>query len=101
MLFTLANRGSDRLNLTKIEVKDSVGGTTTMFTGVSAFVYFNAGEEKTIAKNTDATAPFSNQCLGMTAGTVFDYSTVTFTYSQGGITGIKQTGARPLVGRCS
>jgi hypothetical protein len=104
---SIANRGSDRLNLTSVNFTDSVGTsefnvyTFSLAQGSNPVggITFNAGEEKMIGNNT---APGSNnQCTGAAAGAVFDYKSVIFTYNQGGITGMKQTGARPLVGRCS
>jgi hypothetical protein len=109
IVLTLANRGSDRLNLTKIEFSDSVGTSSfTVFNGtvmtVSPAVYgltFNTGGEATVYNTSVPDTKPYNQCSGSASGTVFDYKTVTFTYNQGSLQGIKQTGARPLVGRCS
>ena len=58
----------------------------------------NPGEEKWINATAFTTG---NLCAGQSSGTPFEYKTIIFTYTQGGITGIKQTGAKPLAGKCS
>ena len=106
--FSVSNRGSDRLNLTSINLSDPVGTASFEIYNISntggagngnpGGVSFNAGEEKIVYNYTGPL--LINQCTG-TTGAVFDYKTVTFTYSSGGVNNIKQTGARPLVWRCS
>lgn len=54
---------------------------------------FNAGEEKKI------TATLGTTCG--TTGTPFTYSNVTLTYNQGEISALKETGDKPLIGKCS
>ena len=94
---SVASRVSDRLSLTSVDFADSLGNTINVYNGVQTF---NAGQELTLTNATWTAA--GNQCLGgSTTGTVFDYATVTFTYTQGTVVGVKQVGARPLTGRCS
>ncbi len=81
----IRNMGTEKITLTDVS-----------FAGTSLAVpqtVFNSGESKKVTGT-----------LGMTcgsAGTGFSYANITFTYTQGTITGNKQTGDKPLVGKCS
>ncbi len=90
---SVASRVGDKLNLTSVSLDDGLGGAALTWSPNSVY---NAGEEKAASTNSA-----SSLCNAATSGSPFEYKTVTFTYTQGGISGIKQTGARPLSGRCS
>jgi hypothetical protein len=98
-ILSVASRSGEKLQLTNLTFGDSLGTYVVYNTSTS----FSAGEEKTLSSfsvtNLNFNTTRGNQCSS--TGTPFDYSDVVFTYTQGSITGIKQTGARPLVGRCS
>lgn len=81
----VANRLSTKLTLTNVSFDgtDLAVGSTT----------FKGGEEKTVTGTLGASCG--------SAGTPFEYTTVVLTYTQGSITGIKQTGDKPLIGKCS
>lgn len=83
---SMKNMGTDRLNLTAVKVA-TVDGTVTA-------VLFTAGETKaiTIADVTDCG----------TAGTPFSVNLVmTYDNVESTLTGISETGTKPLVGKCS
>ena len=99
---SVSNRLAEKVNLTSIEVQDGFGNTGTIMT---PNVFFNAGEEAVLNA---AEAVYHNSTLnpctttGTTkTGNTFEFKIVAFTYTQGTITGIRQQGAQPLVGRCS
>ncbi|VVC02695.1 Uncharacterised protein [Candidatus Bilamarchaeum dharawalense] len=81
----LANNDIDRLTITEI----TVDGTSVY----SSTTSFGSGETKVI------TGTLGSSCG--TAGTPFIYNNVMITYTKGAITGMKQTGTKPLVGKCS
>ena len=100
IVLSVASRVSDRLNLTSVDFADSLSNTVNVYS-VSTGTLFNAGQEQTISNITTWNTG-GNQCAnGAATGAVFDYATVTFTYTQNGVAGVKQVGARPLTGRCS
>lgn len=81
---TVANRLSTKLKLTNVSFDgNDLGITSTNFKG---------GEEKTI------TGTLATACSPVGSG--FEYAVV-FTYNQGSISGIQQTGDKPLIGKCS
>ena len=81
----LQNNDLERLTITDITIDNSsVFSTATQF---------DSGESKVIS----ATAP--SDCGA--AGEVFTYNDVIITYTKGEVTGLKQVGAKPLVGSCS
>jgi len=95
---SVANRISEKLNLTGIEVQDGFGNNGTIITPLQ---FFNAGEEAVV---TNSTFVNLNPCSSTTTsrtGASFEFKVVAFTYNQGTITGIRQQGAQSLVGRCS
>jgi len=81
----VANNDLDKLTITDI----SVEGTSIFSTSTS----FTSGEVKVLS-GTVGTA-----CGA--AGTPFTYNNVIITYTKGSITAMKQTGTKPLVGKCS
>jgi len=83
---TLVNRLSTKLNLTDVSfANSSLANVTT--------TQFNGGQEQTLSGTLGATCG--------AAGTPFEYATIVFTYDQSGINSIKQTGDKPLIGKCS
>lgn len=81
----VANNDLDRLTVTDVSVD-----------GVSVFsnsTQFTSGETKVLS------GTLGTGCGA--AGTPFTYNNVVFTYNKGTLTGIKQTGTKPLVGKCS
>ena len=95
----ISSRVSDRMNLTSVDFADSLSNSVNVYSGATGTL-FNAGQEQTLSNLTTWNVA-GNQCLTAASGSVFDYATVTFTYTKAGITGYKQVGARPLTGRCS
>lgn len=81
---TLENRLSERLNLTSI----TLAGTDISVTATN----FGGGEAKTV------TGTLGTTCG--TSGTQYQYDVVV-NYAQGAISGKKQTGQKPLVGKCA
>lgn len=81
----LANNDLDKLEVTDI----SVDGASVYSTAKN----FTSGEVSVVAATLGTTCG--------TAGTNFQYEDVVITYNKGTITGIKQTGTKPLVGKCS
>ncbi|MFA5246323.1 MAG: hypothetical protein WC408_00345 [Candidatus Micrarchaeia archaeon] len=102
MTFTVSNRLSDRLNLTSIEVQDGFGNTGTIMTPNQVF---NAGEEATLSATSTVYYNASlNPCTTTgtsKTGSTYEFKVVSFVYNQNTISGIRQTGAQSLVGRCS
>lgn len=81
---TLQNQLSEQLTLTEIFLtNDDLGVADTVFQG---------GEQKTITGTLGATCGSS--------GARFNY-TMVLQYNQAGITGINQTGAKELIGKCT
>jgi hypothetical protein len=82
---TIANRISTAINVTLV-LFDGNAVNSTSFSLVG-------GQEQTISVNAT--------CGSSSSGQPIQFSTVVFQYNQGGITGIKQTGSKPLVNTCS
>jgi hypothetical protein len=82
---SMRNMLTEKVTLTGI----SFGGTALQVDQTQ----FNGGEEKKV------TATMPTPCGS--PGTPFSYSNVTITYDQGTITGLKQVGDKPLIGKCS
>jgi len=83
--FELVNNDLEQLSITDI----AIGATSVFSTSTS----FNSGESKVITG-----------ALGATCGAVgapYTYSNVTITYTKGSITGLKEVGVKPLVGKCA
>lgn len=81
----LVNNDLERLTLTDV----SVDGVSVFSTSTA----FNSGESKVI------NATLNTTCGA--AGTPYTYNTIVLTYTKGGIADNKQTGSKPLVGKCS
>jgi len=79
------NNDLERLTITDI----SVDGASVFSTSTA----FNSGESKTIV---GTMAPACGA-----AGTQFKLNNVVITYNKAGVTGLRQSGAKPIVGRCS
>jgi len=92
-LIVLANRGSDKLNVTEIQFDDGAGAVYNLSTGYNIFT---AGEEKAIYVSTFTNG---NPCAYTASGRPFEvqvnilYNFMTYS--------MRQTGARPLVGKCT
>jgi hypothetical protein len=82
---TLANRLADSVNVTQVTF-DGVSVNATP-------LYLLGGQEQTIS--------VSATCGSSSSGQPVQFSTVVFTYNQGSISGIKQTGSKPLVVTCT
>jgi hypothetical protein len=97
--FSAANKLSDKLNLTAVDIRDGLGNNYVIMTPNQVF---NSGEEIAISNYT-FNATFGNPCnaASSTAGKPFEFKIVGFTYTQGSISGIRQHGAQALSGRCS
>jgi len=101
--FTVSNKLTERVYLTAIEVQDGSGNNLTIMTPNQVF---NAGEEIVLShlNAPNITNSSFNPCYSTGAaktGSAFEFKVVAFTYTQGSITGIRQQGTQPLVGRCS
>ncbi|MFA6329689.1 MAG: hypothetical protein WCX64_03330 [Candidatus Micrarchaeia archaeon] len=92
---SVSNKLTERAYLTAIEVQDGYGNNATVMTPNQIL---NAGEETTLT-NFSFTLP--NPCNGKAVGSAYEFKAVSFIYTQGPITGIRQQGAQPLVGKCS
>ncbi|MDD5171979.1 MAG: hypothetical protein PHF60_02990 [Candidatus ainarchaeum sp.] len=85
MNLEVTNNDLDQLVLTDVAIDgDSVYSGNASFT---------SGESKSI------TATVTTACGA--AGTPFTYNNVVLTYTKGTITGVKQSGTKPFVGKCS
>ena len=82
----MVNNDLELLTLTEITVDGN-----SVYTGNSTFT---SGESKVIATGV-AFLPCT------TPGTPYTYNNVVITYTKGGIAGIRQSGNKPLVGKCS
>ncbi|MGB9635567.1 MAG: class III signal peptide-containing protein [Candidatus Micrarchaeia archaeon] len=81
---TLLNTKSKKMTLTNVSFDGTdLGVPSTTFSG---------GEEKTV------TGTLATSCGS--PGNLFEYDVV-LTYDVGGLTGVKQTGVKPLIGKCS
>ncbi|MEW6722251.1 MAG: class III signal peptide-containing protein [Candidatus Micrarchaeota archaeon] len=81
----LSNNDLERLTITDISVDGaSVFSTSTAFT---------SGESKLLNASVAAACG--------SAGTPYTLNNVVITYTKGSVTGLKEVGAKPLVGRCS
>jgi hypothetical protein len=85
MSLELTNNDLNQVTITGI----SVEGTSVYSTNTT----FNSGEIKAI------TATLGTTCG--TAGTPFTYDNVVITYNKGTLSGLKETGTKALVGKCS
>ncbi len=81
----LTNNDLEQLTVTDI----SVAGTSVYSTSTA----YNSGESKTVSGTLGSSCGAS--------GTPFTYSNVSITYTKGSITGLKEVGSKPLVGKCS
>jgi uncharacterized protein (UPF0333 family) len=85
MSLEMQNYDLDRLTITDI----SVDGTSVYANSTS----FTSGETKVLSGTLPAACG--------AAGVPYTYNNVVITYSKGALTGIKQSGTKPLVGKCS
>ena len=85
MELQVVNNDLERLGVTDV----SVAGSSVYSTAKN----FTSGESAVL------TATLGTTCGA--AGTPFTYSDVVITYNKGSVTAIKQTGTKPLVGKCS
>jgi hypothetical protein len=81
----LVNNDLEKLTITGI----SVAGTSVFSTSTD----FNSGEDKSV------TGTLGSSCGA--SGTPYTYSNVTITYTKGSISGLKEVGVKPLVGKCA
>jgi hypothetical protein len=100
MVISFANRLSEKVQLLNFTLGDGFGNNLEV---ISPNQSYAPGEE--IVQSNNAYAVTNNPCYTAsgtsTAGKSFEYKVVAFTYSQGSVTGIRQTGAQSLAGRCS
>ncbi|MDO8554488.1 MAG: hypothetical protein Q7S22_06785 [Candidatus Micrarchaeota archaeon] len=82
---SMTNMGLDKLTVTSISGNSF---TTTAFTQD-----FASGQNQVLSVTLAATCG--------AVGTQYQYDNVTITYTQGALAGLKQVGAKPLVGRCA
>lgn len=87
LTLSIRNQRSEKLTITGITID---GTAVTLPSNISV----KGGEEKVI----QFALPTASQCD--TPGDMFEYD-LTITYSTKDITGIVQSGARPLIGKCS
>lgn len=85
MSLDFQNNDLEQLTITDV----SIAGSSVFSTNTS----FTSGESKVVA------ATLGTTCGA--AGTPFTYNNVTITYNKGSITGLKEVGNKPLIGRCS
>jgi len=95
IILSVSNKLTERVYLTAIEVQDGSGNNATI---LAPNQVFNAGEEAKIS-NTSFTA--FNPCNGKATGSTYEFKAVAFIYTQGPITGIRQQGSSPLIGKCA
>lgn len=79
------NNDLEQLTITDV----SVAGSSVFSTNTS----FTSGENKVV------TATLGTSCGA--SGVPYTYNNITITYNKGSITGLKEVGNKPLVGRCS
>ncbi|MFA6329366.1 MAG: hypothetical protein WCX64_01620, partial [Candidatus Micrarchaeia archaeon] len=92
----IRNQGAEKLMLSSIEFGDESNGTIAVF---SPNQVMNAGEE---ADFTNLAFTVSNPCAGTgKVGTPYEFSNLSFLYSQGLISDMRQVGAERFVGFCS
>jgi len=94
---------TERVYLTAIEIQDGAGNNRTIMTPNRVF---NAGEEITLTQLSAANITNSslNPCFSTgvsKTGSAYEFKVVAFTYTQSSISGIRQQGSQPLIGRCS
>lgn len=82
---TMKNNDLEKLQVTSIS---GTGITTSTFT-----TDFSSGQEQVL------TATLAASCGS--AGAPYEYDNVSITYTKGTVSGYKQVGSLPLVGRCS
>lgn len=92
-LLMVANRGSDKLNLTEIQFDDGAGNVRNLSTG---YYVFTAGEEKAVYVTGFTNG---NPCVYTATGKLFEINQVTLLYTFMTYS-MRQSGARPLVGTC-
>lgn len=85
MQLDMVNNDLEQVTITDV----SVGGASVFSTST----VLNSGADTVISATLAATCG--------AAGTPFTYSNVTITYNKGSITALKETGSKPLVGKCS
>lgn len=85
MQLEVVNNDISQLQLTDI----SIGGTSVFSTNTT----FDSGESQVL------TAALGTACGA--AGSPYQYENVVLTYTKGGIAGMTEAGAKPLVGKCS
>ena len=92
----LRNQGPEKLLLSSVEFGDPANGTIIVFAPSQVL---GTGEE---ADFSNAAFTVSNPCSGAgKTGTLFEFRNLSFTYTQGLISGMRQVGSEPFVGRCS
>jgi len=92
---SVSNKLTERVYLTAIEVQDGSGNNGTILTPNQVF---NAGEEINLM---NISFSRNNPCNGIAVGSTYEFKGVSFIYTQGAITGIRQQGTQSLVGKCS
>jgi hypothetical protein len=87
MSLEMQNNDLDRLTITDITVDG-----TSVYSNVTGAA-FTSGESKVLSGTLPAACG--------AAGTPYTYNNVVITYTKGPLTAIKQSGTKPLVGKCS
>jgi len=82
----VTNNDIEQLTLTEV----NIDGTSVW---TSNGTVFDSGETQTVSATLPATCG--------AVGDPFQYQNVRLTYNKGGVTGLTQVGAKPLVGKCS
>ncbi|MFA6329358.1 MAG: hypothetical protein WCX64_01580 [Candidatus Micrarchaeia archaeon] len=93
-LLMVANRGSDKLNITEIQFDDGSGNVRNLSTG---YQLLTAGEEKAIYITGFTNG---NPCVYTATGKMFEITQVNILYNFMTYS-MRQTGARPLIGTCA
>ncbi len=91
----VSNTLTEQVYLTAIEAQDDSGNNGTILIPNKSF---NAGEKIVLSNDSFTTL---NPCTGKAAGSAYKLKSITFIYSQGAISGIRQQGTQPLMGACS
>jgi len=84
----MTNNDIEQLSLTDV----TIDGTSVWSAGNTSTI-FDSGETQTVSATLPATCG--------AVGDPFQYPNVRITYNKGGVTGLIQVGAKPLVGKCS
>ena len=93
----LVNRESQKIRITSIQVGNSSGLFSTIYSGT---IILNAGEEFTL-NDVDVYSFDGNPCRGLAAGKAFEVAQLVFSYdTASSLTNLTQAGTKPFVGKC-